>query len=170
MLILLLCAAMIVAWRWPQTPVGRVLHRLMVEWPARQLAKLDPGKLLPKLGSGRMLLVLLLVLAVGMAIEVARSDGMMFLAQVVPDGVAWFATFDIATYLDVVALGVVLGATVRLRAIYAALKAWVVRSVLGRKVRQARGARRRTPHPRRRPPPSSNDDEPAWADFGLAYG
>jgi hypothetical protein len=168
MLILLLCAAMIVAWRWPQTPVGRVLHRLMVDWPARQLAKLDPGKVLPKLTSGKVLLVLLVLFAAAMAIVVAENDGLMFLAQGLPDGVAWFAAFDVATYLDVIALAVVLSATVRLRAIYAVLRAWVARSALGRLVQRAQGARSRSPRPERKTPPPSNDDEPAWADMGLA--
>jgi hypothetical protein len=168
MLIFLLCAAMMVAWGWPQTPVGRVLRRLMVEWPARQLSRLDPDKVLPKLTSGRILLVLLSLFAVAAAVLLARNGALVFLAQGLPEGVAGFAAFDIATYLDVIGLAVVLGATVRLRTIYVALKAWAGRSALGRLVRRGRGARNRSPRPERRPQPPSNDDEPAWWDLGLA--
>ena len=168
MLIFLWCVVMMVAWGWPRTPVGRALHRLMVEWPARQVAKLD--KVVPKLTSGRVLLVLLALFTVAAAILLARNGGLLFLAQSFPEGIVWFATFDIATYLDVIALALVLGATVRVRAIYAALKARFARSALGRRVRRGRGARSRSRSPERRPQPPSNDDEPAWSGFGLAFG
>jgi hypothetical protein len=168
MLIFLLCAAMMVAWGWPQTPVGRVLRRLMVEWPARQLSRLDPDKVLPKLTSGRILLVLLALIAVAAAVLLARNGALVFLAQGLPEGVAWFAAFDIATYLDVMALAIVLSATVRLRSIYVALKAWVARSALSRLMRHGRGARSRSPRPERGLQPPSNDDEPVWWDLGLA--
>jgi hypothetical protein len=170
MLIFLLCMAMMVTWGWPQTPVGRALRRLMVEWPARQLARLDPGKVLPKRPSGRVLLVLLALLAIGAALLLARNDGLIFLAQGMPEGIAWFAAFDIATYLDVIALAVVLSATVRLRTIYVPLRAWVARSALGRRVRRGQSARSRSPRPERKAPPPSNDDEPAWWVSGLAVG
>jgi hypothetical protein len=164
MLFLLICAAMIVAAAWPRTPVGRMLHRLMVDGPARRLAALDLGRLVPRRASGRIALLLLILLMVGALVALARSDSLIMLAQGMPEGIAWFATFDIATYLDVIALGLVLGATVRVRAIYAALKAWVARSALGRRVRRASRATRRPPRPAHRPPPS-NDDEPVWWDL-----
>jgi hypothetical protein len=170
MLILLFCAAVIVAWRWPQTPVGQALQGLMVEWPARQLAKLDLREALPKRTSGRVALIVPILLAVLIAFVVAHNDGLVFLAQGMPEGIAWFATFDIATYLDVIALGLVLGATVRLRALYGAFKTWLARSAIGRWVRRAPAARSRSPRPERKAPPASNDDGPAWADLGLAYG
>jgi hypothetical protein len=172
MLILLLCAAMVVAWRWPQAPVGRALHQLLVDGPALQLAELDLGRVLPKRVAGRVALALLVLLAIGLiAVAIARSDVFFFLAQGMPEGIAWFATFDIATYLDVIAVGLVLGATMRLRALYGAFKAWAARSVAGRAVRRAGSARARAraPRPERKTPPS-NDDEPAWAGFGLAVG
>lgn len=173
MLTLLLCAAaMFVAWRWPQTPVGRMLRNAMVDWPARQLAKLNPRKVLPKLTAGKVLFVLLLLIAVVGAITLARTESVILL-QGVPEGVAWFATFDIATYLDVIALAIVLGATVRLQASYAALKAWVARSALGRlagRLHSGRGARSRSRRNVRRPQAPSNDDEAAWPTLGLAYG
>jgi hypothetical protein len=167
MLIFFLCAAM-VAWGWPQTPMGRALRLMLIEWPARQLARLNPGKVLPKLTAGRVLLALLVVFAVGTVILIARQDVLMFLAQGLPEGVAWFAAFDVASYLDVIALGVVLSATVRLRSIYVALKARVARSALGRLVRRGRGARSRSLRPERAQQPPSNDDESAWWDLGVA--
>jgi hypothetical protein len=171
MLILLLCAAVIVAWRWPQTAVGRALHQLLVDWPARLLAELNLGRVLPKrITSGRVALIVPILLAVLIAFVVAHNDGLVFLAQGMPEGIAWFATFDIATYLDVIALGLVLGATVRLRALYGAFKTWLARSAIGRWVRRAPAARSRSPRPERKAPPASNDDGPAWADLGLAYG
>jgi hypothetical protein len=163
MLILLLCAAMVVAWRWPQTPVGRVLHRLMVEWPARRLANLSPGKMLPKLPAGRVLLVLIVLIGIVLAEGVFRGDVMMFLAQISPEGIAWFATFDIAAYFDVVALALMLGATVRLRAVAQALRAWAARVRQAVAVRRLSARSRRARRPVRRPPPRSGDDDGGWA-------
>jgi hypothetical protein len=168
MLFILMCAAMIVAAAWPKTAVGRMLHRLMVKWPARQLARLEPDKVLPKLTAGRILLVLLVLSGIALAIAVAREDVTILFAQMAPEGIAWFAAFDIAAYLDVVALAILLSATVRLRGMYVALKVWVARSALIRLMRRGRGARTRAPRPDRRTPPPSNDDEPARWDLGLA--
>lgn len=170
MLIVLLYATVIAAWRWPHSATGQVLHRLLADWPARQLAKLNLGRLIPKMTSGRVALALLLVFAVVVAVALARNDGLIFLAQAMPEGIAWFATFDIATYLDVIALGLVLGASVRLRALYAAPKAWAARSAVGRAIRRACRARTRSPRPERKAPPPSNDDEPAWDGLRRAYG
>ena len=170
MLTVLLCAAMMFAWLCPQTPLGRMLRRLLVEWPARKLAALDPRKMLPKLTAGRVLLLLLVLSALALVVAVARADVTMFLAQGMPEGIAWFATFDVAAYLDVIALALVLGATVRVRAIYAALKAWVARSAICRRMWRGRSARSRSPRPERRPHPPSNDDEPGWRDVRLALG
>ena len=158
MLFILVCAVMIVAAAWPETPVGRMLRRLMVEWPARRLAALDLGRLVPKRASGRIALLLLILLMVGGLVALARSDSLVMLAQGMPEGLAWFATFDIATYLDVIALAVVLGLTVRLRALYGAAKAWVARSAIGRAVRRVgakRTAARHAPSARRRRPPQT---------------
>jgi hypothetical protein len=121
--------------------------------------------------AGRVALALLVLLAIALvAIAIARSDVFVFLAQGMPEGIAWFVTFDIATYLDVIALGLVLGATLRLRAVYGAFKAWVARSVMGRATHRRRSARSRSPRPERNAPPTSNDDGRAWAGFGFAYG
>jgi hypothetical protein len=163
MLILLLCAAMVVAWRWPQTPVGRTLHRLMVAWPARKLANLSPGKALPKLASGRVLLVLIVLIGIVLADGVFRGDVMMFLAQISPEGIAWFVTFDVATYFDVIALALMLAATVRMRAVAQALRAWVARVREGVAVRRSSARSRRPRRPVRKPPPKSSDDDGGWA-------
>jgi hypothetical protein len=114
-----------------------------------------------------VLLVLLALFAVATAVLLARNGGLIFLAQSFPEGIVWFATFDVATYLDVIALAVVLSATVRLRSIYMAIKAWVARSALGRLVRRGR-ARSRSRRPERAQQPPSNDDEPVWWDLRLA--
>ena len=168
MLIFLFCAAAAMAWLFPETPTGRSLRRLLVDLPARKLAQVTPGK---------VIFALLVVLAIAAAIGLARTDGIFLVAQGLPDGIAWFATFDVATYLDVIALAWLLAAMVRLRAAYEGLRAladqakrlaqrWV--TVL--RVRGRPGARTRSRRAGGKPPRPPRDEEPGWPALAFSYG
>ena len=168
MLIFLFCAAAAMAWLFPETPTGRSLRRLLVDLPARKLAQLTPGT---------VIFGLLVVLAIALAIGLFRTDGIFLVAQGLPEGVAWCATFDVATYLDVIALAWLLAAMVRLRAAYDALRVladqakrlaqcWVTQL----RVRDRDGARARSRRTDRKCPPPAQDDEPAWPAAAFSYG
>lgn len=153
MLILLMCLGVAVMRLWPQTPVGRLLHRWLVEAPARRLTP------------GVMIFGTFLLLAVVGAVAWGKSEGLMVAAQGA-DAIGWFVTFDIGTYIDVIAVAWLLAASVRLRALSAALRVGVANGA--RWARRLGGARapRQPRRPRRRTPPPA-DEGRAWA--GLAF-
>jgi len=160
MLILLFSMAVAIVLLWPDTIAGRALRRLMIEQPARKVAQITPGT---------ALFALLVMLVIAVVIGVAKRDGVALLAQGVPEGIAWFATFDVATYIDVIALAWLLAATVRLRAAYGALTASVARAkrlttlwLSGLRVRGKSGARRRARRCGQRAPRPSPDQDEVW--------
>ena len=160
MLIFLFCAAAAMAWLFPETPAGRSLRRLLIDLPARKLAQVTPGM---------VIFALLMVIATAVAIALARSDGIFLVAQGLPEGIAWFATFDVATYLDVIALAWLLAAMVRLRAAYDAFRVLAARAkrlarrwVTVLRVRGRARARTRSRHMGGKPPRPPSDEEPGW--------
>jgi hypothetical protein len=167
MLTFLFCAVAAMAWLFPDTPAGRRLRRLLVDLPARKLSQLT---------AGGVIFALLVVLAVAAAIALARTDGILLAAQGLPDGIAWFAAFDVATYLDVIALAWLLAAMVRLRAAYDGLRALAaqVRGLARRwitvlRVRGRPGARTRSRHAGAKPPRPPRDEEPGWSTPAFSY-
>jgi hypothetical protein len=158
MFLVLFCVAVGVAVLWPDTSPGRALRRWMIELPAERLT---PGVLL---------VGLLALIAFATVIGLGRTDAIFLLAQGVPEGIGWFVTFDIATYLDVIALAWLLAATVRLRTVYAAVKtlaacAWRLPSSRGARPRPGPARARRGSRPGGRLPTPSKDEDrpPAWA-------
>ena len=157
MLIILFCAAVATMVLWPQTPAATFLRRWLVEAPARRLR---PGVLV----FGAVLLI-----GVAAALAFGGSDGFMVAAQA-PEAIAWFATFDVATWIDVIVVAWLLSASVRIGAALQSLGHAVVRTAgavlasakaRGRAPRQTRRVRRRAP-----PPP---DEGRGWAGGGLAF-
>jgi len=157
MLITLFFAAVAVMMLWPRTTAGAFLRRWLVEAPARRLR---PGVLI----FGAVLLIV-----VAAAVTFGGSDGFMVAAQA-PEAVAWFATFDVATWIDVIVVAWVLSASGRIGAALQALGPAVAHAAgavvaamraRGRGPRQARRVRRRAP-----PPP---DEGRGWAGGGLAF-
>jgi hypothetical protein len=109
MVVLLYCAALLIPLLFPNTPAGAWQRRLLIEIPARKLMQLKPVHIACGL--------LLLMVSVAM-IALFKGEGVLVIAQGVPEGLIWFATFDIATYLDVMAVAWLVASTVRLRAIF----------------------------------------------------
>jgi hypothetical protein len=156
MLILLLCAAIAVMALWPDTPAGRVLRRWLVEAPARRLR---PGVLI----FGAVLLVV-----VTAALAFGGSDGFVVAAQA-PEAIGWFVTFDIGTYIDVLLVAWLLGASVRIAPTLEGLGSGLARiaeAFVGRIAARARAPRQARRVRRRAPPPT--DDGRGWAGWSLA--
>jgi hypothetical protein len=162
----ILCACLAVAVLAPGTTIGRLLRELLIDLPAR---KLNQVKAL-HLAAG--------VAALGVAVAVvvyARVEGAMVLAQGVPEGLVWFATFDVATYVDAIALLALLAATVRLRAAFGALRASGERAKQGVQrfiaiLRTRSNARMNRLAGRRRDtrPTSLSDEDRAWQGLAIA--
>ncbi|MDB5417876.1 MAG: hypothetical protein JWP50_1295 [Phenylobacterium sp.] len=157
MLTILMFAAGLVLLLAPDTPIGRQLKRVLVEWPAERLSRVRPGL---------VLLILLLVVAGAALIAVAKSEGAFLVAQGLPEALASLAAFDVATYLDVLAIAWLFAASVRLRAVKAAIgsamaraRPWIARQAAPR----ARARRSRPASP----PPANSDDEGS-PGFALA--
>jgi hypothetical protein len=146
----------LVLWLAPDSPLGRRLKKMLIEWPAGRLSRMRPGHVL----------VILLLAAGGAAlVAIAKSEGALLVAQGLPEALAAFAALDLATYLDVLAVAWLLAASVRLRVVrviassaVAHIRQWVARRTAPRtRTRRSRAAVS---------PPSSEDD--GWPAFALA--
>src|SRR6185503_10524948 len=95
---------------------------------------------------------------VGVMLAVALAMGRegFIVAGQVPEAIAWFAAFDIATFVDVIALALIVAVAVRLRPALAFVRAAL--GVLRRRV--SGGARRIRKARKRRAPPADSEGEP----------
>jgi hypothetical protein len=157
MLELLICVALVTLLAWPETLVGRLLHRLLVERPAQKLSQVRMA---------HVAFIILLAVVTAAAIAFARNDGPFLVAQGA-EGLAWFATVDIATYVDVAALALVSVASGVVR--------WVLKASAGglarlgsAAVRPARPGAARRRRLKRLAPPPANDDELVGLDWARA--
>ncbi len=137
-----------------------------MEAPARALASMTHVHVV----FGLFIAVLIVVVIV-----YPKAAGLLVASQALPDGIAWFAAFDVASYLDAIALVWLLSATVRLRTVVQALRGagamagrWIGRGIGAIQVRSRFGANRRARRIRsaRRPPSKgAGGDWPAVACF-----
>ena len=128
-----ICTGLAIVWLALCASPDRDLRKMLVEAPARWLAQLTPGKVICMLG---------LLFAVSMVIAFAHTDGLLVFGQGTADAAVWIATFDIATYLDVVVLVWLVTTTIRIRG--------VVRAAVARAARAVRPVMSGTPAPLRR--------------------
>ena len=147
MLIILFCLIWLGALLFPQTSAARAFHKLLVETPARAIAKLTPG---------RAALTLIVVAASLTVVALMKGDGAILLAQGLPEGVGWLVTFDIASYVDA---GLVVAAAAGAAALRGALRL----AIPPRKPRAARTPRRS------RPRRQSTDPDPSWRGSGPVF-
>ena len=157
MLALLLYGVIFVTAFFPESSTGRAISRIVTDLHTRVFRHLTWA---------RVGFAVLLICAVIIVIEVTGPDGIRMMAAAAPEAVAWFVTFDIATYLDVLALAWVLSTLVRVRAIMAALRSgWkkTQRFVL-RQFARARLRRRQRTNRARRPlsQRKGREEEPGW--------
>ncbi|HEY2356433.1 MAG TPA: hypothetical protein VGH86_03220 [Phenylobacterium sp.] len=157
MLELLICAAMIILLAWPETSVGKLLHCMLVLRPAQKLSQIRMA---------HVAFILLLAVVTVAAIAFARTDGPFLVAQGA-EGLAWFATVDIATYVDVAVLALV--------SVASGVVSWVLKAgsrglarLRRAVVRPSRPSAARRRRPKRLAPPPANDDDPAGIDWATA--
>jgi len=160
MLILMLCAALVAMMMFPDTPVAKGLRRLLIELPAKALSSVTPG---------RIALALILIGASALVALLFEAEGLRLLGMAVPEGLAWVAAFDIATFLDLFAAVAMVAAAARLRGLRdsaRAIVAWTrsrVSRIAARRTGRSRQRRVRRPASR----PAKGDDgegwSPAWA-------
>lgn len=127
------------------TPIGRLLHRIMVGIPAVALNSITRGHML------------LAAVAFGLTCIVAwfgEADGLSMLGMAVPDAAAWVTTFEISAYFDVIAALVAASSATRLRAI----KFQVLAAIMPRFHRQAGKSRGRSIRQRCRAKAANDDD------------
>lgn len=143
---------------FPNALVSRILHRLLVEAPARQLSQVTPGRITFWAGFGLVGLILFVLF---------EADGMRLFSFLAPDLIVWFGMFDVALFLDVFLIAAAMIATSRLRAIrdqtvQAVQRGW--RAIV-RRVGRTRSRRARPVRPLK---PGREDPEP-WLGVGVAY-
>jgi len=163
MLIVLLCAALALATFFPETRIGGLLNRLLIELPARKLGAVKRR---------HIAVGVLVVAAIALAHAVGKDEGMLAMTQAVGDGLGWLAAYDLTAYIDIVAIGVLIAATVHVRAALrvAAVQArqWAARSIgllRGGVALRSHGRARRS-RPASRPRRGEDSDRPAP---GLAW-
>lgn len=154
MLVLAVMAmTVVVMLAFPQTGMGRVLNRLLVEAPARALNRLQRGKVVAYL--------LLALVGIGLVL-LFEAEGMRLFGFLLPDTLVWFAMFDVGVFVDALLITGAILATNGVRAIRAQVSAVPaqIQTIL----------RRWTARARRAPGPSSpriaetsDDDRPAWS-------
>ena len=162
MLIGLVCAAVVMGLLFPETAFGALLRRWLVVLPAEKLSRLTLG---------RLVFGLLVLVFIAGVIALAKTDGLIVIAQGIPEVASWFAVFDIATYVDVIALTLLLGASVRFRAVSEAMRSAAARArqwgrrcgaILRRaSILFARSRARRTRPSVTRPKRDEGEDRPA---------
>jgi len=164
MLIAVVFAVLALAVWFPETRIGGPLRRLLIDEPARRLARVKRG---------HVLLVLLICAVLAAAWAIGRQEGVAFAGQASGDFFATAMTIDFATWLDVTAVALLVAATVRLREairLAAVLARQWARRCAGRLAARlmpaARGRARRsrpTPRPRHGEDPDRPAPAFAWA-------
>jgi hypothetical protein len=137
---------------FPETPIGRQLRHVLIEAPCRWLAKLTAAKVV--LWS----LVTLGVSALIAAAFLIKEDGVILL-QVIPDALAWFASVEVSTYLELIVAIWLVRSGLRLGVVrhFVGLAATKLGRAATRVVRATSRASRRQRH--QRPLLGANDDE-----------
>ncbi len=150
MLLSLLLGILATLIAFPETPIGRALHRVLVESLARRLNRVQPGHLI---FAG-------VLIALGTAlILLFEWEGVRLVGMAAPEVVSWLAMFDAAAVLDLAAVAVAMAATTRVRAVrdrvlmLGGQVATAIRTVLAR-------GRRRSPKPRPTAPRPTRSDDP----------
>ena len=140
----------------PATRIGRELHRLLVEIPARRLNALSPGRVAFYAALGAAGLVLF---------GLFEAEGLRLFSLFTPELILWFGMFDVALFLDVFILTAALGATARFRAARAALVQSVRPFAAALRLRPTARPRATKVRPVRADKAQSDEPDPGWALF-----
>lgn len=150
-IVVLMCwATMIVA---GTTPIGRLLKRLLVEYPATALNRLEPG---------HIALAIVVTMLIVIHLNAGEADPTRMIALIAPDIALWLASIEIGVIVEtVIAVAAAVG-MLRRAGIAAILTAMSNRWRRDRKV--ASNSARKSARCNRRAP--ANDDEDG--EFALA--
>lgn len=162
MLILMLGLMAAMVWSGHPSDSGRILRRWLVERPAVWLSRM-------RLAHVALAFLALAVLAT--AFVVFDAEGLKLAGATVAEAGTWFIAFDVATYIEVYAVLLLLGATRQARMAAEAVRA-MAHQVVGRAtqtcrgwVRQAAGRVRRARRAGRR---DQDPDGAGWTAFATA--
>ncbi|MCW3847107.1 hypothetical protein OF829_07635 [Sphingomonas sp. LB-2] len=120
------------------TRIGRAMHRWMVEKPAA---------LGSRIGTGGLLMILLMAVGTALVWYFLERDGIMLLSMGMPEILHVIAAMELTTWLEVAFTVAVTASATRFSAVVVA-----VRSLFA-------GKRERRTRPARRELPAANDDE-----------
>lgn len=123
------------------TRVGRIMHQLLVAWPARQLSRITPGH--------AVLTVLLLIGGAGLY-WLMREEAFLVLGMAAPEILAWASMFEISMIVDLFTFAVLTASSLKVKP----------GIVLIRTAMRPLGKKRARTSVRARPrPASANDDD-----------
>ncbi len=131
----------------PRTPIGKAMHRMLVDKPATRLARFTRGD---------AAVMVLLMIAAAMVTLVGEGDGIRLLTLAAPDVAVWITTFEVSAYLDVVMALAAAASSLRVRGAMARYLGIFAR-------RPAAKAHKRAIRSRKtRPTVADNDDDRHW--------
>jgi len=123
------------------TPVGRFMHRLLVEKPAA---------LCSRIGAGGFLLIVLLAVGAALVVYFLERDGISLLAMSAPEIMHMIAALELTTWLEVAVTVVTTASATRFTAVKVAIRSLVS------------GKREPRSRPPRREPPANDDEDRSW--------
>ena len=130
------------------TPVGRLMQRALIAWPAARLSRIRRGAVITWMILGTLGLLCFWFL---------EEDGLRLFTMAMPEIAGWISMFEISALVDALVFTAMAASTVKL----GAARAWMAaRLPMGRRATRARRSR---PVAR-----ASNDDEDSSARFALA--
>jgi len=104
MLIAVVFAVLALALLFPETRIGGALRRLLIDAPVHRLDRIKRG---------HVLLALLIFIALSAAYIFGRDDGLAVAGRLTGEGMDVAMAIDLATWLDLTAIALVIAATVR---------------------------------------------------------
>jgi hypothetical protein len=156
---LVILAGIVLAVLWSRDPSGQALRRFIVERPAELLSRLTVG---------RVVFALALLAGVLALFYLFGRDAGALAASGVGEAVSWFVAFDVGTYLDVLAVVWLLGASRQLRAAITQVRRLAIQAfAVLRQARPGRARPRSLRGPRRRRQGPRDDDPAPWRGPAL---
>jgi len=111
------------------TPVGRLMRRMLVEWPAAQLARIRRGAVITWALLGVIGLLCFWFL---------EEDGLRLFTMAMPEIAGWISMFEISALVDAIAVSMVAASSLRLGAV----RGWIAAGLrTGRRTKRARRVR-----------------------------
>lgn len=156
----LLCIGVAVAVLCHDLPIGKRLHALLIDAPARLLAKLTWAKVLVS--------VALMTFVIGAVfIGFNMHDGVVVF-MMLPEVLVWIAAFDIATLLELSLITMFAAASVRFDQVAKLVVARISTLVARTRALTTRAKREHRSKPVRPARPAPDDDSPA-PSWGYAF-